>query len=105
MSLFGNGWVQKYYRITEKFVIGTRKVKRIFVDETLLRINGPDYHWLWLAYEPNLNVCLLSSIKRRNYLPLDATVFQTDTSKIWKQVSQSTQMVVLIGIMKKLVNG
>jgi transposase-like protein len=29
------------------------------VDETLLRINGENYYWLWLAYEPNLHVCLL----------------------------------------------
>ena len=28
-------WVQKYSRITYRFVIGRRKVKKIFVDETL----------------------------------------------------------------------
>ena len=52
-------------------MIGTRKIKKIFgVDETLLKINGQqDYQYLlWLAYEPNLNVCLLLfhlSIKRK----------------------------------------
>jgi putative transposase len=56
-------WVQKYSRITEKFVIGRRKVKKIFVDETLLKINGQDY-WLWLAYEPNLHVCLMFRLSR-----------------------------------------
>ncbi len=29
----------------------TKKIKEIFVDETLLKINGQDY-WLWIAYEP-----------------------------------------------------
>jgi transposase-like protein len=33
-------------------------IKEIFVDETLLRIDGQDY-WLWIAYEPNLNTCLM----------------------------------------------
>jgi transposase-like protein len=26
----------------------------MFVDETLIRINGQD-HWLWIAYEPNIH--------------------------------------------------
>jgi transposase-like protein len=39
-------------------VVGKQKIKKIFVDETLLKINGQDY-WLWLAYdEPNLHVCV-----------------------------------------------
>jgi putative transposase len=56
-------WVQKYSRMTDRFVIGRRKVKKIFVDETLLKINGQDY-WLWLAYEPNLHVCLMFRLSR-----------------------------------------
>jgi transposase-like protein len=51
-------WVQKYSILADRFVIGKRKVQKIFVDETLLKINGQHY-WLWLAYEPNLHVCLL----------------------------------------------
>jgi transposase-like protein len=47
MSLFGNGWVQKYSRITEKFVIGTQTVKKIFIDETLLKINGQQDYYYW----------------------------------------------------------
>jgi transposase-like protein len=36
------------------------RVKEIlFVDETLLQIDGYDY-WLWIAYEPNLDVCLFN---------------------------------------------
>jgi hypothetical protein len=34
--------------------------KEIFVDETtLLRMDGQNYYWLWLAYEPNLGICLM----------------------------------------------
>ncbi|MEW6603687.1 MAG: DDE-type integrase/transposase/recombinase [Thermoproteota archaeon] len=34
-----------------------RLVRVIFVDETLLQIDGHDY-WLWIAYEPALGTCL-----------------------------------------------
>ena len=37
--------------------------QRQFVDETLLKIDGQDY-WLWLAYEPNLNTCLMMHLSR-----------------------------------------
>ena len=56
-------WVQKYSSLADRFVIGRRRVKQIFVDETLLKVNGQDY-WLWLAYEPNLHVCLLFHLSR-----------------------------------------
>ena len=56
-------WVQKYASLTDRFVIGGRRIKDVFVDETLLKINGENY-WLWLAYEPNLHVCLLFHISR-----------------------------------------
>ena len=35
----------------------------IFVDETLLQIDGKDY-WLWIAYEPALNICLMMHLSR-----------------------------------------
>ena len=51
--------VQKYSRVTDIFIVGKQRIKKIFVDETLLKINGRQY-WLWLAYdEPSLHVCLL----------------------------------------------
>jgi len=56
-------WVQKYSTLADRFVVGKRKIKKVFVDETLLKINGQDYR-LWLAYEPNLHVCLLFHISR-----------------------------------------
>ena len=54
--------------LTDRFVVvGKRKIKKIFVDKTLLKINGQDY-WLWLAYEPNLHMCVfaISHFKRKN---------------------------------------
>jgi transposase-like protein len=33
----------------------------IFVDETLFQIDG-QYYWLWIVYEPNLNVCLIMDL-------------------------------------------
>jgi transposase-like protein len=43
----------------QRFVVGKQKIKKIFLDETYLKINGQDY-WLWLAYddEPNLYACI-----------------------------------------------
>ena len=56
-------WVQKYSDCANRFMIDRRLVKEIFVDETLLRIDGQDY-WLWIAYEPNLNTCLMMHLSR-----------------------------------------
>lgn len=45
--------------LTDRFVVGKRKIKKIFVDETLLKINDGQDYWLWLAYdELNLHVCV-----------------------------------------------
>ena len=38
-----------------------------FVDETLVQIEGKDY-WLWVAYEPALNMCLLMHLSRERTL-------------------------------------
>ena len=56
-------WVQKYSNLTDRFGTDRNAVKEIFVDETLLQIDGKDY-WLWIAYEPNLNVCLMMHLSR-----------------------------------------
>ena len=51
--------VQKYSDCVDKVLkMDKRLVKEIFVDEMLLQIDGHDY-WLWIAYEPNLWVCLM----------------------------------------------
>src|SRR5919108_3723359 len=57
-------WVQKYSDSADRFVTARHIVREIFVDETLLKINGQDY-WLWIAYdEPNLKSCLMMHLSR-----------------------------------------
>ena len=56
-------WVQKYAHCADRFKTDKRLVKEIFVDETLLHIDGQNY-WIWIAYEPNLNVCLMMHVSR-----------------------------------------
>jgi putative transposase len=58
-------WVQKHSCCADRLISAAdrRLVKEIFVDETLLRIYGQDC-WLWIAYEPNLNRCLIMHLSR-----------------------------------------
>lgn len=56
-------WIQKYSDCADRFISDRSLVKEIFVDETLLRIDGQDC-WLWIAYEPNLNRCLMMHLSR-----------------------------------------
>jgi putative transposase len=56
-------WVQKYSNCADMFISDRCLVKEILVDETLLRVDGQDY-WLWIAYEPNLNRCLMMNLSR-----------------------------------------
>ena len=54
-------WVQKYSDSADRFrtdrQTDRRLVKLIFVvDETLLQIDGIDYYWLWIAYEPTTTI-------------------------------------------------
>ena len=60
-------WVQKYSRLTDRFVVGKRKIKKIFVDETLLKINGQDY-WTVTIAANYLNLTKSSNYRtRKNY--------------------------------------
>ena len=56
-------WVQRYAFLADRFRIDRRKVKQIFVDETLVKVDGLEY-WLWVAYEPSLDVCLMMHLSR-----------------------------------------
>ena len=60
-------WVQNYGNIADRFKISKHQVREIFVDETLLEIDGIDY-WLWIAYEPNLKRCLMMHLSRERTL-------------------------------------
>jgi hypothetical protein len=84
MYPFGNGYRKKYSglaAVADRFRIARRQVKQIFVDETLFQINGCccDY-WLWIAYEPNLDVCMSddASLERKDdFLRMLSVVLQT----------------------------
>jgi transposase-like protein len=68
----------------QRFVVGKQKIKKIFVDETYLKINGQDY-WLWLAYDgPNLHVYLLFHISRERTIFYAISSLGRDKNKIWK---------------------
>jgi putative transposase len=58
-------WVQKYSKLAaaDSFRIKRHAVKKIFVDETLLKVDGHKY-WLWIAYEPSLDMCLMMHLSR-----------------------------------------
>ena len=56
-------WLQQYSDCADGYRTDRRLVRAIFVDETLLQIDGIDY-WLWIAYEPALNSCLLMHLSR-----------------------------------------
>ena len=57
-------WVQKYSDCADRFLrTDKRLVRVIFVDETLLQIDGKD-HWLWVAYEPYLSSCLMMHLSK-----------------------------------------
>jgi transposase-like protein len=56
-------WLQKYSDCADRFRTDRRLVRAIFVDETLLQIDGNDY-WLWIAYEPAIDTCLMTHLSR-----------------------------------------
>ena len=49
----------------------------IFVDETLIQIDGKDY-WLWVAYEPNIDLCFMVHIPRERTIGM-LSIFQRIT--------------------------
>jgi hypothetical protein len=53
--------MQKHADVGDRFKVNKNQVKMIFVDETLIQIDGKDY-WLWIAYEPDMDLCLMMHI-------------------------------------------
>jgi transposase-like protein len=51
MYPYGSGFRNIPIVLIDRFVTPRHLVREIFVDETLLKIDGQDY-WLWIAYEP-----------------------------------------------------
>jgi putative transposase len=60
-------WIQRFGELSNRVdQVDRRRVRRIFVDETLIKVKGREY-WLWIAYEPELDRCLMMrlSVERR----------------------------------------
>jgi transposase-like protein len=66
-------WVQRLAPICDRFSVDRRRVKRIFVDETMIHIRGSQA-WIWVAYEPSLRVFLYFRVSY-NQSGLDAYLF------------------------------
>ena len=66
-------WVQRLGPICNRFDIDRRRVKTIFVDETMVKIRGRQA-WVWVAHEPALKVFLRFRISY-NQSGLDAHLF------------------------------
>lgn len=90
-----------YSILADRFRIDMHSVKEIFVDETLLKTDGQEY-WLWLAYGPNLDVCLMMHLSRKKnnfcMLPVFQNNYSVDmveahSNKWCKTVQWSLQMV------------
>lgn len=56
-------WIQRYVFLANRFRTDRHKIRQILVDETLVEMDGLEY-WLWIAYEPNMDVCLMMRISR-----------------------------------------
>jgi hypothetical protein len=59
----------------------------IFVDETLIQIDGgQDYYWLWIAYEPNMDLCLMMhTYQEKEPSSYMLSVLQGITEEIWQK--------------------
>jgi putative transposase len=66
-------WVQRLAPVCDRFDVDRRRVRRIFVDETMIRIRGRQAR-VWVAYEPMLKVFLGFRISY-NQSTLDAYLF------------------------------
>ena len=57
----------------------------IFVDETSIQIDGKDY-WLWVAYEPNIDFCLMvQHISRERIIFVYVIYSSKNTEEIWQK--------------------
>jgi putative transposase len=67
-------WVQRLAPVCDRFDVDRRRrVKRIFVDETMVRIRGRQA-WVWVAYEPALKAFLWFRVSHNQSI-LDACLF------------------------------
>ena len=76
--------MQKHAEVVDRFRINKNHVKMIFVDETLIQIDGKDY-WLWIAYEPDMDLCLMMHISRERTILYMLSILQRITKEIWQK--------------------
>jgi transposase-like protein len=67
---YSRRWVQKWSGVADRF--GTDTHGQIFIDETLLQVQG-HYYLLWIAHEPVFNVCLKMRLSREERFSYAAT--------------------------------
>jgi hypothetical protein len=105
MYLSGSGFRQKYSSLADtRFGTDRRRVKEIFVDETLLqRDDGHYYYWLWIAYEPNLNISLTMHLSKERFSSY-ATSSSSSNYVLGKAVENPFLQMVFCGTMM-LVDG
>jgi transposase-like protein len=55
-----------FKKTADRFKVNRHLIKEIIlVDETLLKVNGQEAYWLWIAYEPNTKSCLIIHLSSR----------------------------------------
>ena len=54
------------------------------MDEILIRIDGKDY-WLWIGYEPNMDLCFMMYISREGTIFVCYQFFQRIKEQIWRK--------------------
>ena len=66
-------WVQRLAPFCDRFDLDGRRVRRVFVDETMIRVRGRQA-WVWVAYEPEMKR-FLAFRTSYNQSGLDAYIF------------------------------
>ena len=59
-------WIQKYK--PQKISSKRKKIKEFAIDKTLIKVGSPEYIWLWIIIEPEINIILDSAYKEINML-------------------------------------
>ena len=81
--------MQKHADVVDRFKVNKNQVKMIFVDETLIQIDGKDYYWLWIAYEPDMDLCLMMMhiYQEKGLFLYMLSILQIITEEIWQKKS------------------
>jgi hypothetical protein len=93
--------MQKHADVVDRFRVNKNQVKMIFVDETLIQIDGMDY-WLWIAYEPAMDLCLMMHI----YQEKELSLYVINSSKNYgRDLAENPYSQMVLDGIRMLVNG